>query len=261
MKSNAPTFKVAVSKRSCSSVRKTSKKIRSGMIRKPSVSSRYRKHEGVNLYMSKVTPTSIPAPPQVLVAYIKEKVKTLNKSEVLMSLGNSDQLSSRDVKTKTKKKQINDFIAFRSYYSRLLNGILTQTELSTIISKHWTVDKQTRKNWELIAQEYNCDASGKHFFNWLEVNYGIDKQWLYEIVQYEECLTPTTKKPYVENIYNSGFKQRIDSPNQKDITFSQSDNSADWLVDPIFFDTEFLATSFYRTNLIISDCYSLMNSV
>ncbi|CDO92674.1 unnamed protein product [Kluyveromyces dobzhanskii CBS 2104] len=260
MKSSAPTFKVTVIKRN-RSAKKTSKKIRPAMFKGANSTSGYRKHEGVNLYMSKITPTSIPPPPELLVAYIKEKIKTLDKSEILVFVKNSFQHPTRELKMDRNKKQMNDFIAFRSYYSRLLNGIVTQTELSTIISKHWIVDKQTRKNWELIAQEYNCDTSGIHFYTWLECNYGIDKQWLYEILNSGEREISIVKKPYVENIYNSGYKQVVDSPNGSDVTCQEWGSIADWINDPIFFDNELSMNYFDKSNLLMSDTLQLTNSV
>nr|CCA89263.1 mating-type alpha1 protein [Kluyveromyces marxianus]CCA89280.1 silenced copy of mating-type protein alpha1 at HML [Kluyveromyces marxianus] len=259
MKSKAPTFKVTITKHN-STIKKSSKKKTTLSPKKIIQSSGYRKHEGVNLYMSKSYPTSIPDPPQSLISYLKKKLTNVDANEIVRTLLSSNELDSRPKKNKPKR-QINDFIAFRSYYSRILNGLVSQTELSSIISKHWTVDKQTRKMWEIIAQEYNCEKTNNNFFEWLRNNYVINKDWLFEIIKFDDYMVVRSQKPYIENIYKTGHKQILDFSSEVKDLEENGNNQIDFFVDPIFLDYELSTENYDKFNLAFPDTQKLVNTI
>lgn len=142
-----------------------------------------------------------------------------------------------------------------------MNGLVSQTELSSIISKHWTVDKQTRKMWEIIAQEYNCEKTNNNFFEWLRNNYVINKDWLFEIIKFDDYMVVKSQKPYIENIYKTGHKQVLDFSSEVKESEENGNNQIDFFVDPIFLDYELSTENYDKFNLAFPDTQKLVNTI
>lgn len=73
---------------------------------------------------------------------------------------------SRTPKLRKKKKVINAFIAFKSFYSKCIGGIKRQRRITTLLAEIWEkdIDKQI---WKRYAFEYNKSDRDDNFIDWL----------------------------------------------------------------------------------------------
>lgn len=74
-----------------------------------------------------------------------------------------------------KKRRINGFIAFRSFYSKSIKGASTQRELSTKLSTAWRAEPN-RHIWKCYALQYNAAGGEEDFISWLLRNLGISNE-------------------------------------------------------------------------------------
>ncbi|AEY98440.1 FAFR751W-Xp [Eremothecium gossypii FDAG1] len=165
-----------------------------------SIGNGYNKCEGVNLYMTCERPKRIPDPPKELLKYINtQNIPTNNKNQqsnqILMGLFKNELKSGGK-----KKKKINEFMAFRSYYSRFFKGIIPQLELSGILAQVWHEYPDMKRTWEMFAEHYNIEQPNLSFPIWLEKTYAATytADDLYNLFR---VATEEKQKPYVEDVY------------------------------------------------------------
>ncbi|CUM68277.1 uncharacterized protein PRCAT00005999001 [Priceomyces carsonii] len=107
---------------------------------------------------------------------LKSLLLEFNNINVPVSLGNetitkrANRRASRHLKN-MKIKKINGFIAFRSFYSRLITNPDHQRQLSVLLGKLW-VNEPNRATWNRYAIEYNAllgNSRGQYkpFVEWL----------------------------------------------------------------------------------------------
>lgn len=244
MKSKAATFKVKITKSKTRALKRRSKKLVQTLTGGSSLLKiGYRKHEGVNLYMSESKPAFIPNPPEELLLYITRKIEKLDSKQLEIIMENNRKANNSRKTVSARKKHVNEFIAFRSYYSRMFNGIISQTELSSIISGHWAANKNTRRMWEFISQQYNCDNSTFVFNEWLERNYKVNKTLIpcIEKTKLQKNTTSSGKIPYVENIFITNVDNMNSGISEDSLTIrvEETPNILDWVIDPTIVDGEY----------------------
>lgn len=195
---------------------------------KRSLKKTYTISEGVNLYMTRSAPKKIPRPPDVLLEILEKNIQenglvtnihelfenedmVYAKRGCMSHLGLSLPETKNSKKSKKssknymslkltgKRKDINSFIAFRSYYSKIFLRLVTQTYLSSVLSKYWASNPEIRRTWEMFAQQYNREKSTLGFVEWLKRNYRAEFDLTAEINPKRSSLNTA---PYVEDIYS-----------------------------------------------------------
>lgn len=197
-------------------------------VNKKNLKRTYTISEGVNLYMTRSAPKKIPRPPDVLLEILKKNMQEsglmtnshkLFENEdmacskrgcmpylrlplsVTKNSKNSKKCSKNDMGLKLtgRRKDVNSFIAFRSYYSKFFLRLVTQTYLSSVLSKYWASNPEIRRTWEMFAQQYNREKSTLGFVEWLERTYRAEFDLTAEINPKRSSLNTS---PYVEDIYS-----------------------------------------------------------
>lgn len=175
---------------------------------KSNIKKGYNKCEGVNLYMTSASPLKIPDPPKELLNYI-QCYKNASLTNPKNIHNKTKTINVKTNKTDFKKKKINEFIAFRSYYSRCCNGMIPQLQLSKILAKLWHSNPKLKKTWVLFSEQYNVEQPEKSFTDWLKKTYksdynsNIEKQQGYD-TEFK------IQGPYIEDVYyNMNNKKSI----------------------------------------------------
>lgn len=197
-------------------------------VNKKNLKRTYTISEGVNLYMTRSAPKKIPRPPDVLLEILKKYMQEsglmtnshklfenedmeCSKRGCMPHLGlpllvtknskNSKKSSKNDMSLKLtgRRKDVNSFIAFRSYYSKFFLRLVTQTYLSSVLSKYWASNPEIRRTWEMFAQQYNREKSTLGFVEWLERTYRAEFDLTAEI---NPKRSSNNTSPYVEDIYS-----------------------------------------------------------
>ncbi|OBA22190.1 hypothetical protein METBIDRAFT_40341 [Metschnikowia bicuspidata var. bicuspidata NRRL YB-4993] len=73
----------------------------------------------------------------------------------------------------TKKRRINGFIAFRSFYSKTIKGTSHQKELSSKLAAIWKTEPN-HQTWNSYALQYNATGGNESFVSWLNRKLGFD---------------------------------------------------------------------------------------
>lgn len=68
-----------------------------------------------------------------------------------------------------KRRRLNGFIAFRSYYSRAAKSHSSQRKLSSLLAKVWK-EEANKHVWSTYASVYNETGGNDDFILWLEKN-------------------------------------------------------------------------------------------
>ncbi|AET37263.1 uncharacterized protein Ecym_1114 [Eremothecium cymbalariae DBVPG len=162
----------------------------------------YYKCEGVNLYMTSGPPKKIPEPPKELLRYIKQQ--NFEFEDIKQSNNNKSIAYSEETDIPKKRKKINEFMAFRSYYSRFFRGIVPQLELSRILAQLWHEKPKMKRTWEMFAEHYNMEQPDQSFPEWLEKTY-TSSYTPKGKVKIDDDQDEKSKHPYVEDLYlNTG---------------------------------------------------------
>ncbi|AMD19463.1 HCL580Wp [Eremothecium sinecaudum] len=157
----------------------------------------YYKCEGVNLYMTSAPPLKIPDPPKKLLNYLKiRRNDNINLKCTQGKLANVKEVAH----SPKKRKKINEFMAYRSYYSRFSNGLIPQLELSRILADLWHENPEIKRTWELFSEQYNIEQPNKSFPDWLEEKYSAHYV-LQEKQEVKELRKSNIQQPYVEDLY------------------------------------------------------------
>lgn len=75
-------------------------------------------------------------------------------------------------KINLRKRRINGFIAFRSFYSRTIKGTFNQKELSSKLAAIWK-DEPHHLTWNSYALQYNATGGDENFVDWLNMKLGF----------------------------------------------------------------------------------------
>ncbi|SCU94932.1 LAMI_0F00232g1_1 [Lachancea mirantina] len=100
----------------------------------------------------------------------------------------------REEKT-NKRRSINSFIAFRSYYSKCITKKVTQQKLSSVLSEFWSKNPKEQKAWDLLSHQYNKENDGQVFVEWIHQNHILANNPQNVKKNLE------ASKPFVENIF------------------------------------------------------------
>lgn len=72
-----------------------------------------------------------------------------------------------------RKRRMNGFIAFRSFYSKTIKGTSHQKELSSKLAAIWK-DEPSHQTWNCYALQYNATGGEETFVNWLNRKLGFE---------------------------------------------------------------------------------------
>ncbi|SCV02785.1 LANO_0G00232g1_1 [Lachancea nothofagi CBS 11611] len=219
MKSSKASFKVTLT-HTKHKLQKSPKKFRRHLQTKENTCA----STGVNLYMTYAKPKLIPKPPQIILNLIevtKTSLKGLEPTEddqgirkVTTNEGCTG-VTSKSLRERGKKKKLNPFIGFRSYYANCVKGKIKQQDLSILLSSYWSTNNDVHKTWEFFTQHYNKHDTGMCFTEWLEKNYKCEHQ-----SPAESNSTNITREPFIEDIFSQpdDFLKRFTSRELLDMT-------------------------------------------
>lgn len=273
MKSKAASFKVNVRKLRTTDLRKRSQRLTENISHNHFSQAGYHKHEGVNFYVSSKQIQLLPDPPEEIIAFIRRKIRSEGsaKIEQLLSKGSKNRVVREKKKKKKTISTINEFIAFRSYYSKFFNGIISQTELSSIISQHWASNEYTRKLWDVIAQKYNCEQTTLSFSEWMEYHYTSSKKWLNNLGNFAKNDTKeenqrVDRKPYIENVFITDIQKISKTENftENFPSFEEFGESEFGLLESLYNFDEFYQVNYSENSSYMkqnTDLYSVLNPI
>ncbi|ODV95197.1 hypothetical protein PACTADRAFT_33775 [Pachysolen tannophilus NRRL Y-2460] len=139
---------------------------------------------------------------------------------------------------KKMKKKMNGFMAYRSFYTKNINNVTQQTELSAILAKSWSMDDVNQTIWKRYATQYNKESSNTPFVEWLhkELNIlgGKGKE---EINSENECVSSNGR---MEDI----FASEIDMSNFMEYTFYEEFDICKW--ERLIGQTDSINCDFFR---------------
>lgn len=76
-------------------------------------------------------------------------------------------------KSNERKRRMNGFIAFRSFYSKTIRGTSHQKELSSKLAVIWK-NEPHHQTWNCYALQYNATGGEETFVEWLNRNLGFE---------------------------------------------------------------------------------------
>ncbi|ODQ80461.1 hypothetical protein BABINDRAFT_195843 [Babjeviella inositovora NRRL Y-12698] len=112
----------------------------------------------VNIFPTNPLPNIPPAPDELTELIQKYKI-TNPKTQ-----GSDDGLKTG---VSPKKKKLNAFMAFRSYYTKFICNATSQRELSIRLAGLWKTYKH-QKVWQRYCAQYNSTDRIESFFDWLQ---------------------------------------------------------------------------------------------
>ncbi|KAH7591538.1 Mating-type protein MAT alpha 1 HMG-box [Nakaseomyces glabratus] len=138
---------------------------------------------GLNMLLTKPNKFQIPPPHPVLLKRIREERMKLTSSfesginiidietswEIDKFISHHFNTSIRNVlksKSSSKKRPMNAFMAFRTYYAQLGTG-LKQNTLSVILSEAWNAPETDQNIWDIFAQQFNFASPRCGFVNYI----------------------------------------------------------------------------------------------
>lgn len=121
---------------------------------------------------------SLPTPSmdlqEILVSF--NHVKGNGVDEALWDSVFNTRMSTRKNRHRCKKRRcLNGFMAFRSFYSRSISNVEHQRQLSKLLGKLWK-NEPNKAIWNRYAIEYNSQAVNQDFVDWLFGALGLKLQ-------------------------------------------------------------------------------------
>nr|BBD18017.1 putative transcription factor [Ogataea minuta] len=111
----------------------------------------------------------------------------------------SNRITKRS--TSKRRRSLNGFMAFRSFYSQNIDTYKSQKDLSSALAKVWNLEKN-QNIWNRYAAEYNISCTTASFVSWLKLKLGQRNLEIEKLADSTWCQVSIISDLIVEDIYH-----------------------------------------------------------